>query len=84
MGFYRRFIKGYATIPAPLNKLLMKDKFVWSKEAQVAFTNLKGVIMTTPVLSVPNFELPFVLEIDASGVSMGAVLSQQGHPITFF
>ena len=83
-GFYRRFIKGYATIAGPLVKLITKDPFKWTPQAQLAFDHLKTALSTTPVLTLPNFQLPFTVETDASGIDMGAVLSQNNHPIAFF
>lgn len=84
MGFYRRFIKGYAKIATPLSQLLCKGQFQWSEMATEAFNALKKAISTAPVLALPNFEIPFVVEMDSSGTRIGAVLSQAGHPIEFF
>lgn len=83
-GFYQCFIRGYASIAAPLNHLMTKDSFVWSLTAQQAFDMLKEALTMAPVLLLPNFSLPFTLETNVSEVGMGAVLSQNGHPITFF
>lgn len=83
-GFYRHFIKGYATIVAPLVKLTTLDHFQWTTEAQTTFEQLKQALSDAPVLALPNFELPFTVETKDSGVGMGAVLSKRGHPITFF
>lgn len=83
-GFYRKFIRGYASITTPLHKLITKDPFERTQAAQQAFTKLNEALTTAPVLMLPNFSLPFTLETDASGVGMGAVLSQNGHPIAFF
>jgi len=83
-GFYRRFIQGYATIVVPLTKLLCHAQFQWSPLASEAFQKLKGAIMAAPVLALPNFNIPFIVETDASGTSMGAVLTQENHPISFF
>lgn len=46
--------------------------------------NLKDALCCAPILGLPDFSLSFVMETDASGIGMGAILSQQNHPIAFF
>lgn len=91
-GYYRRFIKGYATLAAPLYRLTSgypkKKKrgvkgtsgtvkpFRWTDECERAFEALKERLTTAPVLCYPDFSLPFVLQTDASGEGLGAVLAQ--------
>ena len=87
--FYRRYIKSFATIALPLNKLLRKDtKFFWTEECQVAFETLKKALVTAPVLAFPQFDKPFILAVDASDESIGYVLSQldadnREHPVAY-
>ena len=83
-SYYRRFIKGYASIAAPLTDLLKKDFFQWSPKAEEAFQKMKQAITSEPVLALPNFDLPFEIETDASGIGIGAVLSQGKHSIAYF
>lgn len=84
VGFYRQFIKGYASIVALLVQIATLDRFHWSTQAQTSFEHLKQALSEAPVLAFLDFALPFTIETNASGVGMGAVLSQQGHPIAFF
>lgn len=83
-GYYRRFIQHYGTICQPLTALLQKNKvFHWSPEAAAAYDKLKTALTTPPVLALPNFDEEFIIEADASGSGIGAVLKQGGHPLAF-
>jgi hypothetical protein len=83
-GFYRKFVHHYASLAAPLTALLKRDAFIWNETTQHAFEALKSAMSQAPVLGLPNFEEQFVLETDASGSGMGAVLIQNNHPICYF
>ncbi|GJU15633.1 reverse transcriptase [Tanacetum coccineum] len=82
-GYYRRFIKGYAIISHPLTALLKKNAYKWSGATQQAFEALKLAMSQALVLKLPNFNEPFIVETDASGIGVGAVLQQGGHPIAY-
>ncbi|XP_075640359.1 putative mitochondrial protein AtMg00860 [Castanea sativa] len=82
--YYRKFIRNYGSIAAPLTKLLKKDAFHWNVEVEEAFQNLKKVITQALVLSLPKFSKQFVIEADASGKGLGAVLMQEGQPVAFY
>ena len=82
--FYRKFIRGYATLASPLTDLLRLSNFTWTTATQEAFVQLKNILTTMPLLHLQNFSLPFVVETNASNVAIGAVLSRKGHPLAFF
>jgi hypothetical protein len=83
-GYYRKFIAGYGVVAEPLTALLKGDAFRWSNDAERAFLALKQALMTAPVLHIPYFSRPFMVDCDASGAGFGAVLHQGDGPITFF
>jgi transposase InsO family protein len=84
-GFYRKFVRDYALIAQPLNKLLEGEKpkkrsvsvtIPWGDEQQSAFDTLIDRLSSPPVLSFPDFSYPFILRVDASREGLGAVLCQ--------
>ncbi|KAL9428845.1 hypothetical protein AB3S75_030773 [Citrus x aurantiifolia] len=83
-GYYRRFIRGYTSLAAPLTDLFCKDAFKWTQTAVEAFDALKKAMVEAPVLQLPDFEADFILETDASNVGIGFVLMQSEHPISYF
>lgn len=90
-SYYRRFMPAFAKVSAPLRALTKKNAtFLWTTECETAFVELKHLLTTAPVLAYPRFgpDRSFVLETDASGVGLGAVLSQVQddgviHPIAY-
>ena len=83
-GYYRKFIASYGAIASPLTSLLKKEAFSWSVDAERAFLDLKRVLMSAPLLQLPDFSLKFVVDCDASGSGFGAVLHQGDGAIAFF
>lgn len=77
-GWYRRFVKNFSEITAPISALtcLSTKKFSWTPEADVAFAKLKSALISSPVLKSPDFDQMFTIQTDASDVGLGAVLTQ--------
>jgi hypothetical protein len=83
-GYYRKFIRDFGLIVAPLTRLLRRDAFTWDKEAEDAFQALKRALTTGPVLQMPDFDKLFIVDCDAFDVGFGAVLHQGVGPVAFF
>lgn len=76
-SWYRRFVPGFSSLAAPITALLKKSrKFEWSSECEASFIKLKEYLVGAPILSCPDYSLPFVVQTDASGYGIGAVLTQ--------
>ena len=86
-GYYRGFCRNSAAIVSPLTDLLSPTKdLLWDTKCELAFQSVKALLSSSPVLLGPNFEVPFKLEVDASGTGAGAVLLQEDssgidHPV---
>ena len=75
-NYYRRFIKNFARIAAPLHMLVRKEqKWKWEKEQKKAFERLKAVFTTEPVLAIPDINREIRVEADASDYTTRGVLS---------
>ena len=88
-NYYRRFIENFAEMARPLNNLAKKNaKFDWSQECQNSFDNLKQRLISPPLLAYPDLTKEFILMIDASDRTFGAVLAQEFdsyyRPIAYF
>ena len=89
-GYYRRFIPNYATIVGPLTELTKKhtpNHVLWNDQADNSFNRLKYMLINAPLMRNPDFTRTFILQTDASGIGVGAVLSQgeeEDRPIAYF
>ena len=83
-NYYRKFIKGYSKKVSALTDLLKKEqKWIWSEACEEAFQKLKVAVSSEPILKLPDFDMPFEVQTDASDRALGGVLVQDGHPIAF-
>ena len=85
-SFYRKFIKGFSQVCAPILETIreVNQPFQWTEVADRNFNLLKRKITEKPILALPKFEKVFQVETDASGEAIGAVLSQEQRPIAYF
>ena len=66
-GYYRRFIEGFSKIALPLTRLTHKwVKFEWSNDCERSFQELKNILVTTPILTIPLSLGGFAVYSDAS------------------
>jgi len=84
-SLYKRFVKDFSMIASPLTEIIKKSvEFKWGKEQENAFSLLKSKLISTPLLSLPDFNKAFEIECDASGMGIGAVLMQEKCLIAYF
>lgn len=74
--YYQKFIKNYGKMAKPRTELTNKEAFVWNSNTHEAFEELKQSLTTAPVLALSDFSQEFVVESDASGKRLGAILIQ--------
>ena len=84
VGYYRKFVKGFSKLAAPLTKLIRKEeKFVWSKACQQIFDELKWKLTSAPVLTLPSGQDGYTVYCYASRQGLGCVLMQLENVIAY-
>ena len=89
-GYYRKFCRNFSIVTASLTNLLRKEQpFIWTSACQEAFDRAKAILLSSPVLTAPDFDKRFKLYVDANDVDAGAVLQQEDdqgidHSISYF
>ena len=83
-SYYRRFIRIFAEIASPLHALQKKDvSFRWTQKEVSPFNLLKAKMTSSPVIILPDLRKSFVVQCDACGNSVGAVLMQDGRVVAY-
>ena len=83
-GYYRRFVKGFSMIAAPMTRLLQKNvKYEWSEKCQGSFEKLKAFLTEAPVLTQPTCGKEYMIYSDASLNGLGCVLMQDGKVVAY-
>ena len=86
-SYYCQYTHQFAKIAKPLNVLTQKSTpFIWSNKCEASFNTLQQKLMEAPILAYPSFhrnDSPFILQMDASAVGLGAVLEQDGQVIAY-
>jgi len=83
-GYYRRFIKGFSKIVAPLTQLTRKDQpFIWTDKCEESFQELKQRLTSAPVLVIPDVGKPFEVYCNASHLGLGCVLMQEKKAVGY-
>ena len=86
-NYYRRFVENFSQIASPITQLLKKGANVtkeWGEKHQEALEALKEKLSTAPILRSPNPEIEYLVTTDASDLAVGAVISQEDHPIAYY
>ena len=82
VGFYRRFIKDFSKISRPLCRLLEKDaNFDFNELCKAAFDEIKSILVTAPIMVIPDWNNDFEIMCNASDFAIGAVLGQRTEKI---
>ena len=82
--YYRRFIEGFSKLVKPMTAMLEKNtKFVWSKQCQDSFEELKKRLTSALVLVLPDLTKSFSIYCDASQQGLGCVLMQEGRVVAY-
>ncbi|WZZ69600.1 hypothetical protein YC2023_080970 [Brassica napus] len=83
-GYYRKYVKGFASTAKPMTMLTGKDvKFVWSDACTKSFERLKEQLTQTPVFVLPRPGVQYTVYTDASGTGLGCVLMQEKQVVTY-
>ena len=83
-SYYRRFVKDFSNIAAPLTRLTQRDiKFIWTDKCEEHFQMLKNVLTSAPALTLSSGDEEYTVYYDASRKGLGSVLMQNKKVIAY-
>ena len=83
-NYYRHMWPNRSHVLKPLTDLTGKTRFVWEKQHQLAFEQMKAIVSTDCLLRYPNHNLSFQIETDASDFQLGAIIKQEDQSIAYY
>ena len=84
VNFYRNMWPRQSHVLAPLTDLTISKSLIWTSTHHEAFNAMKAMVAKEAMLAYPHHNKPFIIETDTSDYQLGAVIKQDGRPVSYY